>query len=82
MSNLMFSMLVCLVGIFCGACVGALLMIRPRRQPQGVYDYQYCTCNTELHQAIAHINAHGYRLISVTYQDFVYTVFFWRYADG
>lgn len=82
MSNLMFSLLACLVGVFCGACLGALLMLRTNRQPKGLYDYVYCPGDIDLNNALDHINANGYHLISVTYQDGMHTVFFWRPTNG
>ncbi len=53
-----------------------------KHQRKGIYDYQYCSWDQELDETIVTINKLGGKLISVTLRDGVYTVFFWRPADG
>jgi len=54
---------------------------RTVRRP-GIYDYQLCADDRELQETLKEINQSGYVLISVTQNDWTYTVFFWRPDDG
>ena len=82
MSNIAFSVLAFLVGIFAGACIGIFLCLQGRSKRKELYDFHYCACDHELVQTMEYINGHGHQLISVTQHEDVYTVFFRRFTDG
>lgn len=76
-------MLALLAAAFCGACLGAFLSRPRRRQAQGLCDYMYCPNNSvDLDNALHQINSNGYHVVSVTCQDDVTTIFFWRPCNG
>lgn len=65
-----------------GMLLSLVLYLGRSDRRKGLYDYTYCECGVEVAKTLAAINDMGGKLIGVTQQDGLWTIFFWRPADG
>lgn len=82
MSNIAFSVLAFVVGLFAGVCTGVYMGVRDSSKAKGICFFRICANFHDLVRTIEQLNSEEHLVIGITQHEGVYTVFFRRLADG